>query len=91
MRTTVGFLALILSLVTTGCASSGDLSALTDRVTQLEARAQADADRIAALETGFQDVARSAENASRAAAAAADRADEAARKADAIFKKSVSK
>jgi hypothetical protein len=91
LRTTVSILLLALA---SGCASSGDLAALTDRVSRLEERAQADADRIAALEAGFQDVRDAAARASEAADSArtaASRADEAARRADAMFKKSVSK
>ena len=98
MRTIVGFSVALFALVAGGCATSGDLDALGARVSQLEARAQADADRIGALEANFENVAtaadRSVERASEAEArarSAASRADDAARKADAMFKKSVTK
>ena len=91
MRTGVFLLTLMLAV---GCASSGDLTTLTDRVSQLETRAQADAERIAQLESGFVEVRTAADRAAAAEAqaqAAASRADDAARRADAMFKKSVSK
>jgi len=94
MRTLVWFLASVLALAVMGCATSGGLDALSARVAQLEARAEADADRIGALEANFRDVASAADRASEAEArarSAASRADDAARKADAMFKKSVSK
>jgi len=92
-----------------GCASSGDVDALKERVTALEARAESDAERIAALENRMDDeiaaleasvndvlsaADRSAERAAAAevrARSAETRASDAARKADAIFNKSVSK
>jgi murein lipoprotein len=98
MRRIVGLTAALLALAVSGCATRGDLDALGARVAQLEAQAQADANRIGALEASLQDVAsaadRSVARASEAEArarSAASRADDAARKADAMFKKSVSK
>ncbi|MGH0029262.1 MAG: Lpp/OprI family alanine-zipper lipoprotein [Myxococcota bacterium] len=95
----IGVAAATLLLVgLTGCATSGDMEALTARVAELEQRAQADGTRIGDLEGRFADVQaaadRSVERASEAEArarAAESRADDAARKADAIFRKSVSK
>lgn len=88
----------VFALAGAGCATTGDLDALEDRVAALEARAETDGNRIGALEGKFSDVAaaadRSVEKASEAEArarSAESRADDAARKADAIFKKSVSK
>jgi len=98
MRTTLLLLASVLALGLFGCATSGDLEALSARVARLEAQSESNANRIGALETRFDDVAaaadRSVERASEAEArarAAESRADDAARKADAIFRKSVSK
>lgn len=98
MRTIVCFSTAVLALVLSGCATHGDLDALSARVAQLEALAQADGDRIGSLEANFGDVAsaadRSVERATEAEAraqSAASRADDAARKADAMFKKSVTK
>lgn len=94
MRRIVGFSVAVLALAASGCATSGDMDALSARVAQLEAQAKVDANRIGVLEEGFQDVASAADRASEAEAnarSAASRADDAARKADAIFKKSVSK
>lgn len=78
-------------LMLSGCASSGDLQALTARVDALE-RGQA------SLSSRVDDVSRKADQAAQEAAAsaasakaAANRADDAARRADAMFKKSVSK
>jgi murein lipoprotein len=86
--------ALGASLALAGCATSGDLEKLESRVAALE---QSTA-RIDALEQKVDDVAAAADRATRAAAAAeasardaATSADNAARKSDAIFKKSVSK
>jgi murein lipoprotein len=91
-------LASVLALGVIGCATSGDLEALTERVSRLESQAESNTNRIGALEQRFDDVAaaadRSVERASEAEArarAAESRADDAARKADAIFRKSVSK
>lgn len=98
MRTTLPFLASVAAMALLGCATTGDLDALTERVTRLESQAESNTNRIAELETRFSDVAakadRSVERASEAEArarAAESRADDAARKADAIFRKSVSK
>lgn len=98
MRPIVLLLASVFMLSTGGCATTGDVDALTERVTALESQSAANAGRIGALEARFGEVAataeRSAERASQAEAraqAAEGRADDAARKADAIFRKSVSK
>jgi murein lipoprotein len=81
-----------------GCATSGDLESLSDRVSRLESQSETNANRIGALEAKYSDVAATAEDSARRAAdaeararEAEGRADDAARKADAIFNKSVSK
>lgn len=88
----LGLLALV------GCASTGDLDALQARVNGLEAEHRAMEGRIGGLEQSVSEVrdqaAQAVERASAAeseAARAAQRAEEAERRADAMFKKSVSK
>ncbi len=98
MHKIIGFLACLPLLASVGCATSGDMEALTERVASLESRHAADSDRIAELEQRFGSVESTAERAAQSAAdaeagarAAEESANDAARKADAIFKKSVSK
>lgn len=98
MFSRICLLASVLAFTVVGCATNGDLEALANRVSALEAQAATDTSRIGSLESRFADVAatadRSVEKAAEAEAsarAAEGRADEAARKADAIFRKSVSK
>ena len=70
-----------------GCATSGDVEKLDNRVTALEGRVDklGDAERRAAAAEA------AANKAAADAAAAAQRADDANRRADQMFKKSVSK
>ncbi len=96
---------LVLTFAIAGCASSGRVETLENRVEALQAQDRADAERLSDLEaalasaqtTAAESVARAeaAEAQAREAAAqardAAGQADQAARKADAIFKTSVSK
>lgn len=81
-----------------GCASTGDVDELRTRVNGLEAEHRAMEGRIGGLEQSVADVrdqaAKAAERAAAAeaeAARAAQRAEEAESRADAMFKKSVSK
>ncbi len=81
-----------------GCASTGDLDALSARVDGLESQHTAIEGRLDGLEESVASAnaraaaaeAKADEAVSRAEAAAAS-ADDAARRADAMFKKSVSK
>ncbi len=98
-------IALVLGFALTGCASTGRVETVENRVQSLEAQDRTDAQRMSALEeavaaaqaTAADSVARAeaAEAQAREAAAqarsAAEQADQAARKADRIFKTSVSK
>jgi murein lipoprotein len=93
----LGALAALLALAS-GCASTADLEALTQRVATLEAsaashdsRLDATATRIAEVDAKANRAIQSAGAAEQSAAAAAKSADEAARRADAMFKKSVGK
>ncbi len=81
-----------------GCASTGDVDALDKRVAALESRANATDQSIGELKGAVartdktaQQALQSAQAAEASAAASAASADEAARRADAMFKKSVSK
>ena len=79
------------ALALVGCATTSDFDKLDSRVAALESKMQTQAGQIAALESKMSDVEAKADRSVAQATAAAERAEEAARKADAIFKKSVSK
>lgn len=101
----IAVMTLVMGAALVGCASSGRVDSLENRVQALEAQDRSESQRISALEdalataqsTAAESVSRAdaAEAQARKAAAqartAADQADQAARKADAIFKTSVSK
>src|SRR5262245_18699063 len=82
----LGATALLLA-AGTGCATSGDLEKLENRVTALEGRV----DKLGDVERRAAAAEAAANKAAADAAAAAQRADDANRRAEAMFKKSVSK
>jgi len=74
-------------LLATGCATSGDVEKLGNRVSALEGRV----DKLGDVERRAAAAEAAAQKAAADAAAAAQRADDANRRAEAMFKKSVSK
>jgi hypothetical protein len=96
MQRLTGTVLIALALALSGCATSN--SDLENRVQALESRLDGLDQRVSATETEIDQVSAtaraSADKADQAAAdakRAADRADEASRKADAMFRTSVSK
>ena len=80
----MGAMALLLA---TGCATSGSVEKLENRVSALEGRV----DKLGDVERRAAAAEAAAQKAAADAAAAAQRADDANRRAEAMFKKSVSK
>lgn len=74
-------------LLATGCATSGDVEKLGNRVSALEGRV----DKLGDAERRAAGAEAAAQKAAADAAAAAQRADDATRRSEAMFKKSVSK
>ena len=74
-------------LLATGCATNGDIEKLDKRVSALEGRV----DKLGDVERRAAAAEAAAQKAAADAAAAAQRADDANRRAEAMFKKSVSK
>lgn len=81
----------LLLAVTTGCATTGDVDRLEQRLDAVEGRLTAVEAKASAAEQSASAAQQAADRAARDAAEAAQRADDAARRAEAIFNKSVSK